>query len=84
MMAAEGLAMQLACRVLAVSESGYYARRTRARSTRSILYVCLTGVMRQVHAPPEAPKSTRISTDDNVDCLAKFVNDVADATAVPD
>jgi hypothetical protein len=29
-MAAEGRAVQLACRVLAVSESGYYARRTRA------------------------------------------------------
>lgn len=34
-MAAEGLAVQLACRVLAVSESGYYARRTRGRAVDS-------------------------------------------------
>jgi HTH-like domain len=49
-MAAEGLAVQLACRVLAVSESGYYARRTRARSPRSIRHAWLTEVIRQVHS----------------------------------
>ncbi len=48
-MAAEGLAVQLACRVLAVSESGYYARRTRAPSARSIRHAWLTEVIRQVH-----------------------------------
>ncbi len=48
-MAAEGLAVQLACRVLAVSESGYYPRRTRAPSARSIHHAWLTEVIRQVH-----------------------------------
>jgi hypothetical protein len=36
MMAAEGLAVQLACRVLKVSESGYYVRPARAPSARFI------------------------------------------------
>ena len=42
--------MQLACRVLEVSESGYYARRSRAPSPRSIRHEWLTDVIRQVHA----------------------------------
>ncbi len=41
--------MQLACRVLGVSESGYYARRTRAPSARAIRHAWLTGVIREVH-----------------------------------
>jgi putative transposase len=49
-MAAQGLSVQLACRVLAVSESGYYARRSRAPSARSIRHAWLTDVIRQVHA----------------------------------
>jgi putative transposase len=49
-MAAQGLSVQLACRVLAVSESGYYARRSRAPSARSIRHAWLTEVIRQVHA----------------------------------
>src|SRR3954453_17225056 len=48
-MAAEGLPAQLACRVLDVSESGYYAWRSRAPSARSIRHVWLTDVIRQVH-----------------------------------
>jgi transposase InsO family protein len=49
-MATEGLQVQLACRVLEVSESGYYARRSRAPSLRSIRHEWLTDVIRQVHA----------------------------------
>jgi transposase InsO family protein len=47
--AANDLPVQLACRVLNVSESGYYARRSRAPSARAIRHVWLTDVIRQVH-----------------------------------
>ena len=49
MIAAHGLPVQLACRVLNVSESGYYVRRSRAPSARAIRHVWLTDVIRQVH-----------------------------------
>ncbi len=42
--------MQLACRVLVVSEAGYYARRSRSPSARSIRHAWITDVIRQVHA----------------------------------
>jgi hypothetical protein len=48
--AADGLPVQLACRVLNVSESGYYARRLRAPSARAIRHAWLTDVIRQVHS----------------------------------
>ena len=48
-MAAEGLSVRVACRVLGVSESGYYARRTRAPSARAVRHVWLTERIRQVH-----------------------------------
>jgi putative transposase len=35
-MATERLPVKLACRVLKVSESGYYARRSRPPSVRSV------------------------------------------------
>ena len=47
-MARRGLPVQLACRVLEVSESGYYARRSRAPSPRSIRHAWITDVIRQV------------------------------------
>lgn len=49
MMAAEGHSVQRACRVLEVSESGYYAGRSRAPSARSVRHVWLTGLIREVH-----------------------------------
>ncbi len=49
-MARRGLPVQLACRVLEVSESGYYARRSRAPSPRSIRHAWITDVIRQSHA----------------------------------
>ena len=48
-MAAVGCSVQLACRVLAVSESGYYARRQRPPSARSIRHVALTDLIGRVH-----------------------------------
>jgi transposase InsO family protein len=49
-MATEGLAVQVACRVLGVSESGYYARRTRPPSARAVRDAWLIDRLRTVHA----------------------------------
>ena len=48
-MAGEGLPVQLATRVLGVSESGYYAARSRPPSPRSVRHALLTDAIRQVH-----------------------------------
>ena len=47
---AEGVPAQVVCRVLGVSESGYYAWRGRAPSQRSVRHVWLTDLIRQAHA----------------------------------
>ena len=49
-MATERLPVQLATRVLGVSESGYYEWRGRAPSRRAIRHAWLTDLIRQVHA----------------------------------
>ena len=48
-MAAEGLPVQMARRVLEVSESGYSAWRKRAPSARAIRQAWLTDLIREVH-----------------------------------
>ena len=48
-MATEGLPVKLACRVLKVSESGHYARRSRPPSGRSVRHAWLTDLIRQAH-----------------------------------
>jgi transposase InsO family protein len=48
-MAAEGLPVQLACRVLAVSESGFYAAHDRPPSARAIRHAFFTELIGQVH-----------------------------------
>lgn len=50
MIVGEGLPAQTACRVLTVSESGFYAWRSRPQSARAIRHVWLTDMIRQVHA----------------------------------
>ncbi|WP_150462762.1 IS3 family transposase [Nesterenkonia ebinurensis] len=50
MIAAQGLPVQVACRVLSVAESGYYAQRHRAPSQRQIRHAWLTEVITEVHA----------------------------------
>ena len=50
MIASEGLPTQTACRVLGVSESGFYAWKDRPPSTRAIRHAWLTDMIRQVHA----------------------------------
>jgi hypothetical protein len=49
-MAGEGLAVQVCCRVMGVSESGYYAWRSRPPSPRSVRHAWLTEVIREAHA----------------------------------
>jgi len=48
-MATEGLPVKLACRVLKVSESGYYSRRSRPPSVRSVRHAWLTDLIRRAH-----------------------------------
>ncbi len=50
MIVGEGLPVQTACRVLGVSESGFYAWRSRPPSARAIRHVWLTDMIRRVHA----------------------------------
>ena len=49
-MAAEGLAVRVACRVLGVSESGYYSWRARPLSARAVRDAWLSHRIRAVHA----------------------------------
>ena len=49
-MAAEGLPVQLACRLLEVAESGFYEWRSRPPSQRAIRHAWLTDQIRAVHA----------------------------------
>ncbi|GMA42005.1 hypothetical protein GCM10025883_40500 [Mobilicoccus caccae] len=48
-MVAENIPAQVACRVLAVSESGYYARLKRAPSERAVRHAWLTDVISRIH-----------------------------------
>jgi putative transposase len=49
-MAAEGLPIRVACRVLSVSESGFHAQRDRPPSQRAIRHARLTDLIRTIHA----------------------------------
>ena len=49
-MAAQGFPVQVCCRVMEVSQSGFYAWRSRAPSARAIRHAWLTDAIRQVHA----------------------------------
>jgi putative transposase len=48
-MAAEGIPVQVACRVLDVSTSGYYNWRSRSPSARAIRHAWLTDLIVEVH-----------------------------------
>ena len=48
-MAAEGCSVLLACRVLRVSESGFYVRRQRPPSARAIRHAALTDLIGRIH-----------------------------------
>ena len=50
MIAAEGLAVEVACRVLGVSVSGYYEWRDRPPSARALRHMWLTEQIKRVHA----------------------------------
>jgi putative transposase len=49
-MATEQHPLQVACRVVGVSESGYYEHRKRAPSERSIRLAMLTDLITQIHS----------------------------------
>ena len=49
MIAADNLPVQVACKVVGVSESGYYEHLKRAPSERSIRHAMLTDLITQVH-----------------------------------
>jgi putative transposase len=62
--AADGLPVQLAARVLGVSESGYYQWRDRPLSARAIRHAWLTGQIRAVHqASRQACGSRRVHAE---------------------
>jgi putative transposase len=48
-MAAEGLPVQVACGVLGVSVSGFYAWRSRSPSEWTVRHAWLTDLIRQIH-----------------------------------
>ena len=48
-MAGEGLPVQMATRVLGVSESGFYEYRGRGPSAREVRHALLIDVIREVH-----------------------------------
>lgn len=48
-MAAEGLPVQTGCRVVGVSDAGYYVWRKRTPSARSVRHAWLTDMIRQIH-----------------------------------
>ncbi|SDM41601.1 Transposase InsO and inactivated derivatives [Nonomuraea maritima] len=48
-MAGEGIPVEVACRVLAVSMSGYYAWRVRPPSLRTVRHAWLSDLIRQIH-----------------------------------
>ena len=50
MIAAEGYPVQVACRVLGVSESGYYRWRTQPTSARALRHRWLTELITEIHA----------------------------------
>lgn len=50
MIAADGLPVQVACRVLGVSESGFYEHRSRPPSERAIRHAMLTDLITAIHA----------------------------------
>ena len=49
MIAAEGRPVQVACRILGVSESGFYEQRDRAPSERAVRHAMLTDLITQIH-----------------------------------
>ena len=58
-MAAEGCSVLLACRVLAVSESGPCAQHGRLPSARAIRHARLTELIRRVHQDSRGSDGTR-------------------------
>jgi putative transposase len=54
-MAAEHIPVEVACRVLSVSTSGYYAWHSRPPSARAIRHAWLTDLIAEVHQASRGP-----------------------------
>jgi hypothetical protein len=61
-MAAEGIPVELACRVVNVSTSGYYEWLTRSVSARSVRHAWLTGLVTEIHLQSRATYGARRGT----------------------
>lgn len=59
MIAAEGLPVEVACRVLGVSVSGYYGWLDRPLSVRAVRHVWLTELIAKIHADSKAAYGAR-------------------------
>lgn len=59
MIAAEGRPVQVACRILGVSESGFYEHRGRAPSERAVRHAMLTDLITQIHSESYGTYGTR-------------------------
>src|SRR3712207_6420945 len=58
-MAAEGIPIEVACRVLDVSTSGYYEWLTRPPSARAVRHAWLTDLITEVHQQSRATYGAR-------------------------
>ena len=58
-MAAEGLPVQMACRLLSVAQSGYYERRRRPPSARAVRHAWLTEQIQAVHTASRGTYGSR-------------------------
>ena len=58
-MAADGLPVEVCCRILEVSPSGYYAWLTRAPSARSLRHAWLTEQIQAVHTASRGTYGSR-------------------------
>jgi putative transposase len=58
-MATQGFPAQVCCRVLEVSQSGYYAWRSRPPSARAIRHAWLTDLIRVVHTAVHGTHGSR-------------------------
>src|SRR5271155_4850288 len=59
MMASEGKPVQVACRIVGVPESSYYAWKKRPPSARSVRHVWLTDLIAQVHTASRGTYGSR-------------------------
>ena len=78
MIAAQNHPVQVACKILGVSESGFYEQRKRAPSERAIRHALLSDVIAQVHADSYATYGIRrvhaeLTKNSRRRCIARWM-----------